>query len=92
MIEWILKNTELTLSVKDNDGATIIHLASKFNQIALLDWIFKNFGTSPFKELSFNGASCLHFACSNNSLNAVKKLLQILPNLINIQMMNGITA
>lgn len=90
-IEWILKNTDLNISVKDTDGATIIHLASKFDQLELIEWILDTYGNLYFKEQTYNGATCLHFACATNSFKTIVRLTTAVPSLVNMQMMNGVT-
>lgn len=80
------------MGVKDANGATLVHIAAKFDQIDLIDWIVAYEGIRSIKEQMYNGATCLHFACSTNSIRSMKKILKTVPNLINIQMMNGVTA
>lgn len=91
VIDWILKNTDLNLTLKDNDGATIVHLASKFDQLELIESILENHGNKSFKEQTYNGATCLHFACATNSFKTLIRLVKAVPNLVNAQMMNGVT-
>ncbi|RNA43962.1 espin isoform X1 [Brachionus plicatilis] len=90
-IEWLLKNTKLTSSHKDSNGATIWHLSSKFDQIDLIDWLIGFEGTKGAKAVTFNGATCHHFAASANAIRCLKRLVQILPSYVNNQMVNGIT-
>lgn len=90
-IKWILHNTSLNISLKDSDGATVIHLASKFDRVNLIEWLIEHHSTDVFREQTYNGASCLHFACASNSFKTLAKLTTFFPSLINIQMMNGVT-
>lgn len=90
-IEWLLKNTKLSSSCKDSNGATIWHLSSKFDQIDLIDWLIGFEGTEGAEAFTFNGATCHHFAASANAVRCLKRLIQIIPSYVNIQMVNGIT-
>ena len=72
-------------------GATILHLAAKFDRISLIEWILDREGVKAAKVQTYNGASCLHFACATGSFQAVKIILQAVPNYINLQMVNGVT-
>lgn len=92
VIDWTLKNTNLSTTFKDANGATILHLACKFDQLALVNWILVNDGAKCAKMQTFNGGTCLHFAAATNSLSSVRKILEVAPSLINVQMMNGVTA
>ncbi len=73
-------------------GASLMHIAAKFDQVELIDWIIQYEGIKTIKEQMYNGATCLHFACATNSVRSMKKIVQTVPSLINIQMMNGVTA
>jgi hypothetical protein len=33
----------------------------------------------------------MHFAVTANAMNCVKKLIETMPNMVNVQMMNGVT-
>ena len=57
----------------------------------MIEWIIDYEGVKSIKEQMYNGATCLHFACATNSLKSLKTILKTVPNLINIQMMNGVT-
>ena len=91
VIEWIVKNTTLNLLSKDSDGATIAHLASKFNHLSILEWLYDVEGVSSLKQQTYNGATCMHFAVASNSFECLKKLVELVPSLVNIQMSNGVT-
>ena len=76
-------------------GATILHLASKFDQVKLVEWLLQssnNKGGKLAKMQTLNGATSLHFAVVTNSINSIKLLLEYVPSLINMQMQNGVTA
>lgn len=90
-IEWLLKNTKLTSSCKDSNGASIWHLSSKFDQIDLIDWLIGFEGIKGAQAFTFNGATCHHFAASANANRCLKRLIQIMPSYVNNQMVNGIT-
>ena len=91
VIEWMIKHTDINTSFKDADGATIIHLASKFDHTNIVEWLLSREGTKLAKYQTFNGASCLHFACANNSFNTLKLLVHAAPSFVNVQMNNGVT-
>jgi len=69
-----------------------MHLAAKFDQIELVEWIINYEGVRSIKELMYNGASCLHFACASSSFRCIKKIIEAVPSLVNNQMMNGVTS
>lgn len=91
VIKWLLKNTSLTTSFKDSNGATIWHLSSKFDQVELIDWLIEFEGNRGAKATTFNGATCHHFAASSSAFKSLRRLIQIVPNYVNSQMMNGVT-
>ncbi|CAF0720907.1 unnamed protein product [Brachionus calyciflorus] len=91
VIEWLLKNTSLSTSFKDSNGANIWHLSSKFDQIELIDWLIQYEGNKGAKAMTFNGATCHHFAASSNAFKSLRRLIQIVPNYVNCQMINGVT-
>ena len=67
-----LKNNFLYLQVLINiyyscsEGNNIVHLASKYNHESLLDWINEREGIGPFKQQTFNGATCESSKCNTN--------------------------
>lgn len=69
-----------------------MHLAAKFDQLHLIEWLVANHGTSSFKEQTYTGATCLHYACASNAFKILVRLVQLAPSLLNIQMVNGVTA
>ena len=70
-------------------------MASKFDQVKLVEWLLQsgdNRGGKLAKMQTLNGATPLHFAVVTNSINSIKLLLEYVPSLINVQMQNGVTA
>ena len=72
-------------------GANLLHLASKFEQTKLVEWILKSDKGKSAKVQTYNGATCLHFAVAANATSSARLLLEAVPSLINMQMTNGVT-
>lgn len=39
-------------------GCTVIHLAAKFDQLEIIEWILQIEGVKAAKQQTFNGATC----------------------------------
>lgn len=73
-------------------GANIAHLAAKFDHLHLIEWLVAERGSSLVKEQTYTGATCLHYACASNAFKSLARLVQVAPSLLNVQMVNGVTA
>ncbi|KAH8868684.1 85/88 kDa calcium-independent phospholipase A2 [Schistosoma japonicum] len=61
---------------KDEDGNTVIHLASGGVSSKVLSLLLENLKSLNVNALNNKGESPLHIACRNNSLDCIEKLLR----------------
>lgn len=72
-------------------GATIFHIASKYNQTDVVKWIIGHDQEKNLRVRSNQGLNALHFACLNGSLECVKILLAAVPHYLNEKTKLGLT-
>lgn len=58
-IRFVVTNLKLFLT---NQGASLIHLAAKFDQLEVVEWLLEVEGEKVAKLQTLNGATC-NFQC-----------------------------
>ncbi|TSL97290.1 Espin [Bagarius yarrelli] len=75
---------------KDNSGATVLHLASRFSHHEVTDWLLKSGEGDPVVAMD-TGAVPVHYAAAKGDLAMLRLLLRHTPNVVNFQTKNGAT-
>uniref|UniRef100_A0A673G7T5 Espin n=1 Tax=Sinocyclocheilus rhinocerous TaxID=307959 RepID=A0A673G7T5_9TELE len=75
---------------KDSSGATVLHLASRFNHHEIIDWLLKS-GEGDPTVATDTGALPVHYAAAKGDLPSLRLLLEHSPQVVNFQTKNGAT-
>ncbi|KZT22464.1 ankyrin [Neolentinus lepideus HHB14362 ss-1] len=77
--EFVKKHGQSALAVRDENGNTILHMASGNGHIELLEYVLPLVPPSLLSAQNESKSTALHWACINSHLPVIQKLVQF-PN------------
>ena len=77
-VKWLLQNTECQVDDQDGTGATMLHLACRFQHTSITEWLVDDADCNVMVRTA-SGALALHFAVVGGDFEAVKILTDAAP-------------